>query len=84
MSPNSMAMILNLARLKPEVRGRASSLALLGCVRDALGERCETSEQDVAFILLGLPEFGVSAVEPVQNAKDPVTLVEPEHVCKDT
>lgn len=34
----------------------------------------------MAFVLLGLPEFGVGAVEPIQHTKDPETLVEPEVV----
>lgn len=34
----------------------------------------------MAFVLLGLPEFGVGAVETIQNTKDSVTLVEPERV----
>lgn len=76
-------MIPDLWRLEFEVRGRESSLALLVCVGDALVERCETREQDVAFVLLGLPEFGVGAVEAIQNTEDPVTLVEPEHVQKE-
>lgn len=31
----------------------------------------------MALVLLGLPEFSVSAMEPVQHTKDPETLVEP-------
>ncbi len=31
----------------------------------------------MALILLGLPEFGVGAVEPIQHTEDPETLVEP-------
>lgn len=31
----------------------------------------------MALVLLGLPEFGVGAVEPIQHAKHPETLVEP-------
>ena len=31
----------------------------------------------MALVLLGLSEFGVSAVEPVQHAENPETLVEP-------
>ena len=34
----------------------------------------------MAFILLGAPEFGVGAVEPIQHTEDPETLVEPEVV----
>ena len=71
-------MIPNLAR--PEVKGqesRGSSLALLGRVGDALGQRGEAGEQGVALVLFGLPEFGVGAVEPIQHAEDPETLVEP-------
>ena len=55
-----------------------SSLALLGCVGDALVQRSQVGEQGVAFILFGLPEFGVGTVEPVQHAQHAKTLVEPE------
>lgn len=53
------------------------SLALLGRVRDALGEGSEAGEQRVALVLLGLPELGISGVEPVQDAQHSETLVEP-------
>lgn len=59
------------------MRGYRSSKALLGCVGDAFVQRCEAGEQGVALVLLGLPEFGVGAVEPIQHAKHPETLVEP-------
>lgn len=63
--------------LRLKVRGHKSSLALLGRVGDALVQRGEAGEQGVALILLGLPEFGVGAVEPIQHTEDPETLVEP-------
>lgn len=66
-----------MTRRGPEVKGRRSSLALLGRVGDALVQRGEAGEQRVALVLLGLPEFGVGAVEPIQHAEDPKTLVEP-------
>lgn len=75
------AIAPDLARWELEVSalgGRAPSLALLGRVGDALVERREISEQDVPFVLLGLPELGVGAVEPIENAEDAETLVEPE------
>lgn len=31
----------------------------------------------MALVLLGTPELGVGAVEPVEDAEDPETLVEP-------
>lgn len=34
----------------------------------------------MAFVLFGLPELGVGAVEPVQNTEDAKTLIEPEVV----
>lgn len=34
----------------------------------------------MAFILLGLPEFGVGTVESVQHSQDPEALVELEVV----
>ena len=47
-------------------------------VGDALSQRGEVGEQAVALVLFGLPELSVGAVEPVQHAQDPETLVEPE------
>ncbi len=61
-----------------KVRGHRSSLALLGCVRDALVQRCEAGEEDVALVLLCLPKFAVGSVEPIEHTEDPKTLVEPE------
>lgn len=55
-------------------------MALLGRVGYALVHWGETGEQRVAFVLLGLPEFSVGAVEPIQHSEDPETLVEPEVV----
>lgn len=83
--------LLSRSQIWPEVKGQGavwggvggsgvdcrSSLALLGCVRDALVQRSEAGEQRVPLVLLGLPEFGVGAVEPVQHAENPETLVEP-------
>lgn len=59
---------------------RRSSLALLLCVRDALVQRGEAGEQGVALVLLGLTELAVCAVEPVQDAENAKTLIEPEVV----
>lgn len=52
------------------------SLALLGSVRDALGEGSEAGEQRVALVLLSLPELGIGGVKPVQDAQHTKTLVE--------
>ena len=42
-----------------------------------LAQRGEAGEEGVALVLLGTPELGVGAVEPVEDAEDPETLVEP-------
>lgn len=54
-----------------------TSQALLGNVGDAFVEGGETGEQRVALVLLGLPELGIGAVQPVQDAQHTVALVEP-------
>lgn len=56
----------------------SGSLELLGFVGDALTQRGEAGEQGVSLVLLALPELAVGAMEPVQHAQDPETLVEPE------
>lgn len=58
--------------------GLKSLKALFGCVWDAFVQRGEAGEQDVALVLLGLPEFCVGAVEPIQYSKHSETLVKPE------
>lgn len=62
-----------------KIRPLQSSLALLLCVRDALVQRGEAGEQAVALVLLGLTELAVCAVEPVQDAENAKTLIEPEN-----
>lgn len=57
--------------------GRRSSPALLGGFGDAVGERGQAGEQGVPLVLLRLPEPGVGAVQPVQNAEHAEALVEP-------
>lgn len=62
-----------------KIRPLQSSLALLLCVRDALVQRGEAGEQSVALVLFGLTELAVCAVEPVQDAENAKTLIEPEN-----
>lgn len=53
------------------------SPAFLENVGDAFGEGSEAGEQRVALVLLGLPELGIGAMEPVQDTQHSETLVEP-------
>lgn len=61
----------------PWLGQQRSSEGLLGRVGDALVQRGEARQQRVPLVLFALPELVVCAVEAVQHAEHPVTLVEP-------
>lgn len=55
------------------------SLLFYGRVRDALSEWCETQQENVSLVFFGFAKFIISAVKPVQNSQNTVTLIKPGH-----